>query len=168
MNDQFVEKLKKDLVRGNFFVKGYSDEEIKTISEKYNINIRGQLMDFLLEMGRCDGGLIGEGYIHLYKPHWGISDHLSFQENFVKKIKNLGLEEYAAYKPFVFAWWEERFYYFLRTGVDDDHVYQYDDDEKDVVKIGEDMLDFLRYVIEDNKGVRHPSYEGDLLSDVPV
>lgn len=164
MNDQFFKKLQQGLIKGNLPIKGYSDEEIQIISEKYNINIRGHLKGFLSEMGRSDGGLIGEGYIHLYKPHWGITIHLSFQRDFVIKLQAAGLEEYAD-KPFVFSWWEERFYYFLRTGADDDHVYQYDDDEQDVVKVGEDLLDFLRYAAEGNKGRLRPVFEGDLLSD---
>lgn len=163
MSGSFVEEIKNGLASKSFVAIGYSEAEISKISEIYDINISGQLKSFLHEMGRSDGGLVGEYYIHLYKPQWGMREQLDFQISFRKKLVRYGLEKYLK-KPFVFAWLEERFYYFVLTEIGEDHcVYQFDDENEDVVRVGENILDFLRYIVDSEKGKEFKPYVGDML-----
>ncbi|MDE9427767.1 hypothetical protein [Xenorhabdus bovienii] len=38
------------------YIKGYSEEDIVKLERLYDIKIQGQLLDFLIYMGRCSGG----------------------------------------------------------------------------------------------------------------
>lgn len=43
-------------------VKGYTEIELSLLAKKANLTITGQLKDFLLQMGRCSGGLLYDGF----------------------------------------------------------------------------------------------------------
>jgi hypothetical protein len=48
-------------------IKGYSLEEIKKIESLYDIKIEGDFKEFMRIAGRCDGGLVGDDPIILYR-----------------------------------------------------------------------------------------------------
>ncbi|HCU76630.1 MAG TPA: hypothetical protein DGS69_14930 [Acinetobacter baumannii] len=39
-------------------IRGYTEDEVDQIAEIYNLDIHGQFREFLLQMGRCSGGLL--------------------------------------------------------------------------------------------------------------
>ena len=69
-------------------VEGYSLSEIKRIEKLYDITIQGDFLEFMLKMGRCSGGLIGEDPIILYKDHWTVRDQVLFQTTILEFLHN--------------------------------------------------------------------------------
>ncbi|WP_018693709.1 hypothetical protein [Algicola sagamiensis] len=139
--------------------KGYSEDELEQIARLYNIVIEGQLKAFLAEMGRSDGGLIGDDMIHLYRPTWNVRTHLFFQFQFFNDIQDIGCFEFLN-KPFVFAWISETQYYFVQTSIGD-QVFHYDENTEEVHETEWDLLGFIQYLARNSQSKLRA--EGDLL-----
>lgn len=108
--------------------KGYSDEEIRKIERLYDINITGDLNDFLLQMGRSDGGLIGDDPIILYRSAWDVRTQILVQVRFFDEMQDSGNFEHLKGKPFVFSIENETQYFYLRTASDSPQVvYHFDE-----------------------------------------
>jgi len=60
MMTNFIDKIAQGVSYNSEYVLGYSGDEIEKIERLYEIKIGGDLRRFFLEMGRSDGGLIGD------------------------------------------------------------------------------------------------------------
>jgi len=130
-------------------VDGYSDEEISRIESTYEVKIRGQLRDFLLSMGRCDGGLIGDDPIILYRDTWGAEGQRGFQKAFREGLKDSNLQELCTAKPFAFSCESETQYYFVMTEADDpDLVFHFDENEEIVDPTNMVLLEYMKWVLD--------------------
>lgn len=54
-------------------VKGYTENELNLIAKKCNLDIHGQFKDFLLQMGKCSGGLLWDDEFYMYDNKWSSS-----------------------------------------------------------------------------------------------
>lgn len=140
---------------------GYSERELDKISRLYDIRIEGQLKLFLSGMGKCDGGLIGDSQIQLYRTSWMVREHLLFQVDFFSQMQEAGNYGFLN-KPFVFSLVSETQYYFLQTSLSD-AVYHYDSNTDVVTEAGVDLLDFLKLLAAESKGALKVLVCGDLL-----
>ncbi|MBW8354233.1 SMI1/KNR4 family protein [Pseudomonas protegens] len=163
MIGEFVKSLvSKDLLEGNIEFLGYSLDELEKIKRLYDIRISGQLQSFLFEMGRSDGGLIGDSFIQLYRPSWRVRTHLLFQAEFLSQMQEAGHYEFLN-RPFVLAWVSETQYYFIQTLKGDDAVYHYDSNVESVVKTEWDLRGLLKMLMCANSGDIKAGAVGDLL-----
>jgi hypothetical protein len=159
MNHDFLRTISEDNHTVNFY--GYTNNELEKISRLYDIEIKGQLKQFLNNMGKSDGGIIGDSLIQIYRPSWKVREHILFQIDFFNQMQEAGLYEYLN-KPFVFSVVSETQYYFIQT-TKDDKVYHYDSNN-DVAKTTEwDLLSFLKILKEYNNGKLQKSTTGNLL-----
>ena len=128
--------------------KGYAPSELQAIGRLYNINVVGQLALFLAEVGRCDGGIMGDSSIPLYRPSWRVREHLLFQIGFFNDMQEAGHFGYLN-KPFVFAWISETQYYFVQTsGVVIDKVYHFDSNTDIVRETEWDLIAFIKKIVD--------------------
>jgi hypothetical protein len=128
--------------------KGYAASELQMIGRLYNINIDGQLELFLSEIGRSDGGVMGDSSIPLYRPSWRVRQHLLFQNGFFNDMQEAGHFGYLN-KPFVFAWISETQYYFVQTsGVVSDKVYHFDSNTDMVRETEWDLMGCIKKIVE--------------------
>jgi hypothetical protein len=142
-------------------VVGYSSEELNKIARLYDIKLQGQLELFLAEMGRCDGGLIGDSMIQLYRPSWRVREHLLFQFNFFNQMQEDGFYDFLN-RPFVFSLVSDTQYYFIQTLLGD-VVYHYDSNVGAVKATEWDLVGVLKVLASENHGqLRFKSF-GNLL-----
>lgn len=164
MMENIADYLSRNLLSSAPPMIGYSDEEIDVIQSVYDVRISGQFKCFLSQMGRSDGGVIGDYEIPMYRSDWRLRDHLLFQYDFFCEMQSSGRFEFLN-KPFVFAFLSENQYCFLQTASDHpDAVYRYDSVEDEVVDEGADLLGYLRSLAEDNGGKLFPAAIGNLLA----
>lgn len=141
---------------------GYNEDELKKISRLYDIEIYGQLRLFLADMGRSDGGLIGDSMIQLYRPSWKVREHLLFQLDFINQMQEEGFYDFLK-KPFVFSLISETQYYFIQTSLKNDIVYHYDSNNEEVKTTNWDLQAFLKMLASENEGKLKTKSTGNLL-----
>jgi hypothetical protein len=130
-------------------VAGYSNEELSKIERLYDINITGDFRAFMLEMGRCSGGLIGDDPIILYRPTWSVRTQILVQVNFFSDLQDANLYKLMKPKPFVFSIESETHYYFLFTGSSDANaVYHYDENSKLLTETGMGFADYMADAVQ--------------------
>ncbi len=156
---KFIDKIAQGFSYDESKVVGYSEEELKKIEDFYLIKIAGDLRDFMLEMGRCSGGLIRTGNLNFYDKHATIRNHLLLQEFVKDELGKIKEHEYLG-GIFVFAMEDEdTIYYFLRTKAesyiktyvgektlsnDPNIVYCYDENEEKVCDTGLTFIEYLK------------------------
>ncbi|ATQ79006.1 hypothetical protein CR152_19990 [Massilia violaceinigra] len=127
---------------------GYHEFELRRIERLYGINIGGDFSEFLLKAGRCDGGVIGDDPLIIYRPTWSVRTHLLFQVNFFNGLQEIGAFEFIN-KPFVFSLEAETQYYFLQTrNPDDMQVYHYDENAESVQGTGLTLENYLIDILQ--------------------
>ncbi|UUQ63287.1 SMI1/KNR4 family protein [Pseudomonas fuscovaginae UPB0736] len=142
---------------------GYDASEIEKIERLYDIKVEGQLKYFLMEIGRCDGGLIGDSMIQLYRPTWRVREHLLFQVNFFTQMQEERYYDYMK-RPFVFSFLGETQYYYLRTdSFDRDVVWHFDSNTLVVERTGWDLAGFIEYLALNGDAVPDVFAQGDIL-----
>lgn len=95
---------------------GYNDQEIEKIERLYNIVAKGDFRDFLRRAGRCDGGVIGDDPLVIYRSSWGIRGQILFQLSFHNDLQDLEKWDFLN-KPFVFSLESETQYYFFANRI---------------------------------------------------
>ena len=111
----FIDKICGDCCYDPDLVSGYSDEEIRKIELLYDIKVTGDFYDFMNDMGRCDGGLVGGYPINLYRTSMTVRRHILFQLRLESDFKEFQIEaglKLLNYKPFIFSWESETQYFF--------------------------------------------------------
>ena len=137
---------------------GYTEHELKKIEALYEISIQGQLHEFMLLAGRCDGGLIGDDPIILYRPAWDVRTQIFFQNKLLTYLQDIHAYDFTgAYggQMFCFSWEWETQYYFTITSNTDNLVYHYDENSETVECTNLTFYEYLddvykRYVEEDS------------------
>jgi hypothetical protein len=141
---------------------GYTGNEIEKIERLYDIVASNQLRSFFLEMGKSDGGAIGDYFIPLYRPTWRVRQHILFQMDFFNRLQEENFFEYL-YKPFVISLVSETQYYFLETSSHGDEVFHYDENNSAVTSSSLDLVNFLKSLVLRNSGKIQKSTVGNLL-----
>lgn len=134
-------------------IKGYSNNEILEIEQRYNITISGQLKEWLVTLGKNSGGLLLGGNMTIYrsttKPtseYFGKKMQEAWQNEkdyaeFLRLINHINLVE----KQFLLLADDDQVYfYFMLTADKDDLVYLYYDEEPETIKILGTVFDFLK------------------------
>jgi len=129
MNKRYMDILKEYLKKNERKAIGYSEEEITKIEKLYDIEAKGDFREFLKYAGRCDGDLLGDDPIILYRQTWNIDSYLRM--NYFGFIDDEDFEEKVFYdelkkKPFI-------------------KVYCFDENEE---KIKDTGMDFNEYMVD--------------------
>ena len=148
MNERFMDMLKEYLKKNERKAIGYSEEEITKIEKLYDIEAKGDFREFLKYAGRCDGDLLGDDPVILYRQTWDIESYLRM--NYFGFIDDEDFEEKVFYdelkrKPFIFSIEMENYYFYIRTADDDLKVYCFDENEE---KIKDTGMDFNEYMVD--------------------
>ena len=145
MNERFMDMLKEYLKKNERKAIGYSEEEITKIEKLYDIEVKGDFREFLKYAGRCDGDLLGDDPVILYRQTWSIQSYL--RKNYFNFID----EDYTVLhgdlqkKPFIFSIEMETYYFYIRTADDDLKVYCFDENEEMLKDTG---MDFNEYMVD--------------------
>ena len=145
MNERFMDMLKEYLKKNERKAIGYSEEEITKIEKLYDIEVKGDFREFLKYAGRCDGDLLGDDPVILYRQTWSIQSYL--RKNYFNFID----EDYTVLhgdlqkKPFIFSIEMETYYFYIRTADDDLKVYCFDENEE---KIKDTGMNFNEYMVD--------------------
>ena len=145
MNERFMDMLKEYLKKNERKAIGYSEEEITKIEKLYDIEAKGDFREFLKYAGRCDGDLLGDDPIILYRQTWSIQSYL--RKNYFNFID----EDYTVLhgdlqkKPFIFSIEMETYYFYMRTADDDLKIYCFDENEE---KIKDTGMNFNEYMVD--------------------
>ena len=147
MNKRYMDILKEYLKKNERKAIGYSEEEITKIEKLYDIEAKGDFREFLKYAGRCDGDLLGDDPVILYRKTWSIQSYL--RKNYFNFID----EDYTVLhgdlqkKPFIFSIEMETYYFYIRT-VDEDEdlkVYCFDENEEILKDTG---MNFNEYMVD--------------------
>ena len=152
---------------------GYTDYDLKKIEALYDITIRGQFRDLMLLAGRCDGGLIGDDPIILYRQSWSVRTQILFQQDLFVSLQDIHAYNYQNKnymgehgRIFCISWELETQYYYLITENNDELIYHYDENENTVECTGLTLFEYLddgykRY--EEGKNRKQIICRGELL-----
>ena len=103
MTTGFLEKVRQGRAVDYSRVLGYEEVEIGKIERLYNIDVRGDFRDFMMEIGRCSGGLVNDEAIILYRGTWDVRTQLLTQFTFFNDLQDAGLYSLIQPKPFLFS-----------------------------------------------------------------
>lgn len=130
-------------------VEGYSEEELLKMERLYDVKFSGDLRDFMLEMGRSDGGLIGDDPISFYRDR-SVRRHVFFQAGMDNRFCAMQKFDLRLQGELIISVESETQFYFLLTkSKDPDLVYRYDDehpDEADPGAMTSTTMSFMEYM----------------------
>ena len=145
MNERFMDMLKEYLKKNERKAIGYSEKEITKIEKLYDIEAKGDFREFLKYAGRCDGDLLGDDPVILYRQTWNIQSYL--RKNYFNFID----EDYTVLhgdlqkKPFIFSIEMETYYFYIRTADDDLKIYCFDENDEILKDTG---MNFNEYMVD--------------------
>jgi len=135
-------------------VEGYTEEELLKMERLYDVKFSGDLRDFMLEMGRSDGGLIGDDPISLYRDR-SVRRHIFFQAGMDNRFCAMQNFDLRFQGDFIIAVESETQFYFLLTKSDNpDLIYRYDDENPDetdssaITCTGMSFMEYMRRVVQ--------------------
>ncbi|MGD2179990.1 SMI1/KNR4 family protein [Lusitaniella coriacea] len=125
-------------------VVGYESWEIPKIEKLYDIEVNRSLKEFLLAMGRCSGGSIGDESVILYSNFFSIRSYISIQLQLIDELQNLKHFELVGLNPFLFAIEAETYYHFLLTKEEGEQfVYVFSENDDTVTKTRETFSSYI-------------------------
>ena len=145
MNKRYMGILKEYLKKNERKAIGYSEEEITKIEKLYDIEAKGDFREFLKYAGRCDGDLLGDDPVILYRQTWNMKIYLRMNYSYFIDENFKILHEEIKKKPFIFSIEMENYYFYIRTVDDDLKVYCFDENEE---KIKDTGMDFNEYMVD--------------------
>lgn len=145
MNERYMDILKEYLKKNERKAIGYSEEEITKIEKLYDIEAKGDFREFLKYAGRCDGDLLGDDPIILYRQTWNMKIYLRMNYSYFIDENFKILHEEIKKKPFIFSIEMENYYFYIRTVDEDLKVYCFDENEE---KIKDTGMDFNEYMVD--------------------
>lgn len=160
MKIDFIKVLASCRVEGTqlpFFpekIKGYTEEEINLIAHNCNLYIHGQFREFLLQMGKCSGGLLWGWEFPMYNPYWNPLDFQLFQQN-EREDKNymtsLGALDPIKNKIFYLDSENEgTYFYYLLTINHDDCIWGYYESKNRLFEKTEiTLLERLKHIVQE-------------------
>ncbi|MFV8194496.1 SMI1/KNR4 family protein [Acinetobacter soli] len=134
-------------------VKGYTENELNLIAKKCNLDIHGQFKDFLLQMGKCSGGLLWDDEFYMYDNKWSSSrfvrSQLSEKEDLGYMLANHSKIDPVEKKLFYLTHENETYFYYILTAERDDYIWSlHDADEEGLVKENYTLLEYLKHHVE--------------------
>ncbi len=145
MNERYMDILKEYLKKNERKAIGYSEEEITKIEKLYDIEAKGDFREFLKYAGRCDGDLLGDDPVILYRQTWNMKIYLRMNYSYFIDENFKILHEEIKKKPFIFSIEMETYYFYIRTVDEDLKVYCFDENEE---KIKDTGMDFNEYMVD--------------------
>ena len=145
MNKRYMDILKEYLKKNERKAIGYSEEEITKIEKLYDIEAKGDFREFLKYAGRCDGDLLGDDTVILYRQTWNMKIYLRMNYSYFIDENFKILHEEIKKKPFIFSIEMETYYFYIRTADDDLKVYCFDENEETLKDTG---MDFNEYMVD--------------------
>ena len=145
MDKRYMDILKEYLKKNERKAIGYSEEEITKIEKLYDIEAKGDFRGFLKYAGRCDGDLLGDDPIILYRQTWDMKIYLRMNYSYFIDENFKILHEEIKKKPFIFSIEMENYYFYIRTADEDLKVYCFDENEE---KIKDTGMDFNEYMVD--------------------
>lgn len=145
MNKRYMDILKEYLKKNERKAIGYSEEEITKIEKLYDIEAKGDFREFLKYAGRCDGDLLGDDPVILYRQTWNMKIYLRMNYSYFIDENFKILHEEIKKKPFIFSIEMETYYFYIRTADDDLKVYCFDENEETLKDTG---MDFNEYMVD--------------------
>ena len=145
MSKRYMDILKEYLKKNERKAIGYSEEEITKIEKLYDIEAKGDFREFLKYAGRCDGDLLGDDPIILYRQTWNMKIYLRMNYSYFIDENFKILHEEIKKKPFIFSIEMENYYFYIRTVDEDLKVYCFDENEE---KIKDTRMDFNEYMVD--------------------
>ena len=146
---RFIEKIAQGRKYDPQLVVGYSDDELGKIERLYDIELTGDFGQFMAEMGRSSGGLIGDDPIILYRSAWPVRGQILHQVTFRDDLLKIKSGETLVNKPFSFSMESETNHYFLRTvSGHPERVYCYDENAETVTDTGQSFLEYMQSAVK--------------------
>ncbi|HFG6923909.1 SMI1/KNR4 family protein [Acinetobacter baumannii] len=167
----FVKELSACRVEGTqlpFYpekVQGYTEQEIDLIAEHCNINIHGQFREFLLQMGKCSGGLVWGEEFYMYKNLWSPNKFIHAQQSEKADLGYIltskGKLDPVDMKMFYLSKEYETYFYYLLTAENDDFIWSlHDADDCVLEKTNITLLEYLKdYVFQKTKDTRFINFD---------
>jgi len=171
MNERFMDMLKEYLKKNERKAIGYSEEEITKIEKLYDIEVKGDFREFLKYAGRCDGDLLGDDPIILYRQTWDMGSYL--RKNYFGFIDDEDFEEKVFYdelkkKPFIFSIEMENYYFYIRTADDDLKVYCFDENEEKIKDTGMNFNEYMVDLVETYNSELKPTLDFSTVGELLV
>ena len=145
MDKRYMDILKEYLKKNERKAIGYSEEEITKIEKLYDIEAKGDFRKFLKYAGRCDGDLLGDDPIILYRQTWNMKIYLRMNYSYFIDENFKILHEEIKKKPFIFSIEMETYYFYIRTVDEDLKIYCFDENEE---KIKDTGMNFNEYMVD--------------------
>lgn len=168
MNKRYMDILKEYLKKNERKAIGYSEEEITKIEKLYDIEAKGDFREFLKYAGRCDGDLLGDDPVILYRQTWSIQSYL--RKNYFNFID----EDYTVLhgdlqkKPFIFSIEMETYYFYIRTADDDLKVYCFDENEEKIKDTGMNFNEYMVDLVETYNSELKPTLDFSTVGELLV
>ena len=171
MNKRYLDILKEYLKKNERKAIGYSEEEIIKIEKLYDIEAKGDFREFLKYAGRCDGDLLGDDPIILYRQTWDMESYLRM--NYFGFIDDEDFEEKVFYdelkrKPFIFSIEMETYYFYIRTADDDLKVYCFDENEEKIKDTGMNFNEYMVDLVETYNSELKPTLDFSTVGELLV
>lgn len=171
MNKRYMDILKEYLKKNERKAIGYSEEEITKIEKLYDIEAKGDFREFLKYAGRCDGDLLGDDPIILYRQTWDMGSYL--RKNYFGFIDDEDFEEKVFYdelkkKPFIFSIEMENYYFYIRTADDDLKVYCFDENEEKIKDTGMNFNEYMVDLVETYNSELKPTLDFSTVGELLV
>lgn len=158
MTDFISELIKSRYPDSNFpfypeLIEGYSQKEVKEIEDLYNLEIHGQFRQFLLQMGKCSGGLLWGDEFVIYNPSYHKNGFETSQADYEEHddfmVAANGINPIES-KLILLSVENETYNYFLLTKNKDDYIWLYDEGSSPSRFINTQMtlLNYLKKYIE--------------------
>ncbi|QMT33049.1 SMI1/KNR4 family protein [Conchiformibius steedae] len=133
-------------------IRGYTEDEIKQIEQKYNFPVHGQFKELLMTMGKCSGGLLLSDDIYIYREGYAnhhldgyVRDSIQHDKDYEYFMQSIGNVNLTEKRFFIFAGINEHIVqYFMFASDGNDIVYEWDENEETVKEFGT-LFDFLKY-----------------------
>lgn len=167
MMENFYNYLNMLPLQNQSQILGYSENELIKIERLYDIKFRGEFREFMLNIGRCDGGLIGDDPIILYRSLWSVRAQILFQIGLYESLQDIQAHSFLRKKPFVFSWEAESQMIFILTDSDENVVYSFDENEEVInntkMTFSEYLVDVLKRYSLPNESILNNISKGELI-----
>ncbi|WP_231137010.1 hypothetical protein [Providencia rettgeri] len=145
---EYLHSVYPELPINTSYMRGYSVDEIQKIERLYDIEVKGQLYDFLSTIGRCSGGLFGDDPLLFYRNQKTIRGSILMQSGMREDLAAIQQYDLLDKKPFFISVESYTQYFFvLTTSNNPNVVYQYDENEETVQVTNWDLKNYLKHIV---------------------
>lgn len=145
---EYLHSVYPELPINASYMRGYSVDEIKKIERLYDIEVKGQLYDFLATIGRCSGGLFGDDLLIFYRNGQTVRGTVLYQDALRYELPSAQRYDLMKQKPFFISVESYTQYFFVLTTSDNPNVvYQYDENEETIEATHWELKNYLRHIV---------------------